>query len=61
MAQGKGSFPKSLIWVADQLREYEWEENTFGGKYAKQMFEFGVVIKMKVRNINLRMISRDYS
>lgn len=61
MAQGKESFPKSLIWVADQLREYEWEENMFGGKYAKQMYKFGVVREMKLRNINLRMISRDYS
>lgn len=61
MAQGKERFFNSLIWVADQLREYEWEENTFGGKCVKQMFKFGVVMKMKVRNINLKMISRDYS
>lgn len=34
MAQGNGSFPKSLIWVVDWLGEYEEEGNMFGGKYA---------------------------
>lgn len=34
MAQGNGSFPKSLIWVVDQLGEYEGEGNMLRGKYA---------------------------
>lgn len=59
MAQGNGSFPKSLTWVVDQLGEYEGEGSMFGEKYTTTKFKFGV-IEMKLRNTNLRMI-RDNS
>lgn len=60
MTQRSVHFPKSLFWVIDYLEEYEREEKMLEGKYAIIVFKLRVM-EMKLRNINLRVIIRDYT